>query len=120
MGSGNTSSWGSGKTYTLVLLLGVIDLVALAYVLGLPWRQHGHGTRHGARHGLQRWLASCSTILAHIVTRYGTTSQIVWLWYIPHGGGMQIDHAALAVQTGFALCARTLGGHIAVPAAKNS
>lgn len=124
MESGNRSSWGrGGKTYTLVLLLGVIDLVALANVLGLPWRQHGHRTRHGARHGLQRRLASCSSTsstagLAHIVTRYGTTSQIVWLWYIAHGGGMQIDHATLAVQTGLALRARTLGGHIAFPASK--
>lgn len=113
------------KTYALVLLLGVVNLVALAYVLGLPWRQHRNGTRHGARHGLQRRLGSCSaaagsTGLAHIVTRYGTTAQIVWLWYVAHCSGMQIDHAALAVQAGLALRARALSRYIAFPAATDA
>lgn len=86
-------------------------------MLGLPWRQHRDGARHSTCHGLQWWLAGTggSSSFAHIVARDGTTAQIVWLWNVTHCSRMQVHHAALTVQTGLALRARTLGGHIAFP-----
>jgi len=54
------------STHPLVLLLGVVDLVALADVLGLPGGQHGDGPGDGAGHGLEgrRLLGGLGLLLA--------------------------------------------------------
>lgn len=53
--------------------------------------------------------------LAKVIARHGPPAQIVWLWNVTHRGGMQVDYAALAMQTGLAFSARTLRW-IAIPA----